>query len=354
MRQSSPISGRKAAAFWLLALALLLALIVAVLAVAEVGMRLAGARPVERTGEEPTEFLACDKHPELGWIFPESTEGVFRRGAGGVVERTNEWGLRNPSVGPDSTAVRILVIGDSFAFGWGVRAEEAFPRRLEVLLRERRPGPRIDVINAGIPGYSQFQQRAMLEYILERVRIDAVVSTFSLSNDMVDEIRIRRFAPDRLVEYSPRPRDPESALSRFIEKSRVLTWMDLRTRALQFQAANVLPGSVRKAEASMREIAAMCAEREIPLLLVRLPRRTEIADSGFRGAVGRWMTRGPRSMQDRVAEDLGLPLRDMTGAIRAVHESGNAFLPNDPHWTPPGHVAVADSLIDAVEDLLPR
>ncbi|NNE42927.1 MAG: hypothetical protein HKN12_01850, partial [Gemmatimonadetes bacterium] len=177
MATRSPISGRKAAAFWLLALVLLVTVIAVALAVAEVAMRLTGVEPVERTGEAPTEFLACDKHPELGWIFPADTSGVFRRGAGGVVERTNAWGLRNPPVDPGAEGVtRLLVIGDSFAFGWGVPAEDAFPRRLEELLRERHPDRRIEVVNAGIPGFSQFQQRAMLERLLRDIPFDAVIS----------------------------------------------------------------------------------------------------------------------------------------------------------------------------------
>ncbi|NNE44473.1 MAG: hypothetical protein HKN12_09705, partial [Gemmatimonadetes bacterium] len=148
--------------------------------------------------------------------------------------------------------------------------------------------------------------------------------------------------------------DPESALSRFIDRSRELTWLDLRTRAAQYQAANVLPASVRQAEESMRELVALCRERDVPVLLVRLPRRTEITDTGLRGKLGRWMTAGPRAMHDRVAADLDVPLRDVTGAIAATYAAGPAFLPNDPHWTPAGHAAVADSLIDAVDQLLPR
>jgi lysophospholipase L1-like esterase len=339
-------------AFWLIAVALVVVLALVGLGFAEIGMRLAGARPVEREEEPPSDFLACDKDPEVGWIFPGSTEGVFRRGASGVTGRTNRWGLRSPETAPgDADVTRILVIGDSFAFGWGVEEGEAFPRRLEALLRARHPHRRIEVVNAAIPGYSQYQQLALLRRLRRDLRVDGVVSTFSLSNDMIDEVRIRRYA-GRLTEYTPRPRNPESALSELIRRSYALSWLDFRTRALQFQAGNALPGSVRRAEESLRGLAAECAADGIAMLLVRVPRRTEITDAGVRLAVARFMTRGARAMHDRVGRELGLPVVDLTEPIARVEQGGTAFLPNDPHWTPEGHRAVADFLLEDVDALI--
>jgi lysophospholipase L1-like esterase len=247
---------------------------------------------------------------------------------------------------------RILVTGDSFAFGWGVREGESFPRRLEAMLRERFPGRRIEVVNAGIPGYSLYQQRAMLERMVGGLRVDAVVSTFSLSNDMVDEVRIRRFAPDRLVQYSPRPRDADSALSRLIERSRVLTWIDLRTRGAQFQLWNVLPGSVRDAEESLAEIVRFCREKDLPLLLVLLPRRAEVEGEGISGRVTRWATGGGRRMFARVVAQESVPTVDVTAAIAGVQAREPAYLPDDPHWTPAGNEAVAALLVQPVAGLL--
>lgn len=50
---------------------------------------------------------------------------------------------------------RVVVLGDSVPFGWGVGEDDPFPRRLEALLqqRPRRDGKRYEVVNAGSPGW---------------------------------------------------------------------------------------------------------------------------------------------------------------------------------------------------------
>jgi len=71
-------------------------------------------------------------------------------------------GLRNPPVQVPKPAdvYRIVVLGDSVPFGWGVAEAEAFPRVLERdLQREPRPdGKRVEVVNAGIPGFGLVEE----------------------------------------------------------------------------------------------------------------------------------------------------------------------------------------------------
>lgn len=356
MREDRPVlSGRRKAVFGLLTVGVGLGLLLVVFAVAEIVLRFAQRESPAPRAEAAGEFLACDKDAAVGWIFPPSAEGIFRRGARSVRGRTNEWGLRSPPLGErDSALVRILVIGDSFVFGWGVAEAEAFPRRLEALLRARHPSRRIEVVNAGIPGYSLWQQRALLERLTVSFRVDAVISTFSLSNDVVDELRIRRYAPDRLLAYQPRPLDPKSGLAGLIAKSRVLEWIDLRTRALQFQIANVLPAGLDAAEESLDGIVTKCREEGIPVLFFLLPKRTEIEGAAPRRTLARWMTGSARRMVERATARNAVSLVDVTPAIERLERAaaGSAYLPDDPHWTAAGHEAVATAVVDAVDSLI--
>ena len=62
------------------------------------------------------------------------------------------------------TPPRIAILGDSLAAGYGLRAEEAFPARLEAELREL--GVEAEVANAGVSGDTTAGGLARLDWVL--------------------------------------------------------------------------------------------------------------------------------------------------------------------------------------------
>jgi lysophospholipase L1-like esterase len=97
----------------------------------------------------------------------------------------NRQGLRGPEVEPlPPGGLRILVLGDSFAFGVGAEQEESYPARLEEILRNR--GVRAQVLNAGVPGYSVPDAVTWFQAHGKALDPDVVLLTVFTGNDLQD------------------------------------------------------------------------------------------------------------------------------------------------------------------------
>ena len=74
--------------------------------------------------------------------------------------------------------LRILFLGDSCTFGYGLLHGQTFVELTERLLRERPGGGPIECINAGVPGYTLLQGARLLETHGFALRPDAIVLSF--------------------------------------------------------------------------------------------------------------------------------------------------------------------------------
>ena len=252
-----------------LALLFGLALLLVCFALVELGFRIvyhASMRAKTQGTATPTQaqrLVVCDHDSLLGWVFPASTQGIFRSGAHPTPIQTNAFGLRNRGIDvTDSTSMRILVLGDSYAFGWGVQENQTYARQLEEMARKRYPHTPIEVVNAGIPGYSIYQQRAMLESLVHKMKIDIVVSSLSLANDAVDEARVRRAIASDFEDYSFEPRDQSTFISRFIRRSYFLSWVNRRTMSLQCHLVNMDKHALSQVQQSLEDLISICQEHE--------------------------------------------------------------------------------------------
>jgi len=115
----------------------------------------------------------------------------------GVPLTTNSHGMRGPEIAvekPEGT-FRIALLGDSFAFGWGVEEEQIFARALERELSARWNGRKVEVLNFGVPGYSTFQEVALFMEKGRAFKPDAVLIYF-VENDFGLPFFIRNLQDD--------------------------------------------------------------------------------------------------------------------------------------------------------------
>ena len=86
-----------------------------------------------------------------------------------------EFGAQNAKI--------ILVIGDSFGFGQGVRVAERFSDVLEIRLNRERPAERYQLFNACVPGMNIKQIAKTMEHYIEYfARVERVVYSLTLND----------------------------------------------------------------------------------------------------------------------------------------------------------------------------
>lgn len=120
---------------------------------------------------------------DLGWMHrPNQTATTVGR----LPVRINEHGFRGPPVSLARTpdVERVLLVGDSFTFGYGVEEDSAFGAQIPRFLAARVPSCRVEVLNGGVNGYNSRQEAAFVRRVGARFRPDVVVVGFT-PNDML-------------------------------------------------------------------------------------------------------------------------------------------------------------------------
>ena len=84
-------------------------------------------------------------------------------------------------------AYRILFLGDSMVQGHGVALEDTIPTRLEAELQAASPDRPIEVLNAGVFGYSPMLEWLYLREIADALEPDLVLLGFTLANDVGED-----------------------------------------------------------------------------------------------------------------------------------------------------------------------
>lgn len=138
----------------------------------------------------------------------------------------NSLGMRGPEPGQKAEGERrLLVLGDSVVWGYGVEADETFAARLG--LRMSTETTWCATGNGGVPGYGSKHMAAQMARLDAPFGADAFVACGYLGNDPLDDAAPRRTvfaglmlqgAWARLVEASPR--------ARLMCRSRAALWLE--------------------------------------------------------------------------------------------------------------------------------
>ncbi|MDD5255895.1 MAG: GDSL-type esterase/lipase family protein [Candidatus Omnitrophica bacterium] len=202
--------------------------------------------------EYPTLFM---KDSDLFWRMAPATE------------ETNSEGFRDRDFSPDKeTGVfRVVCMGDSITFGWPVPIDETYPNMLEYLLAERFKDKKIEVINAGVPGYTSFQGLMQLEKKILGYSPDLIIVYYGVND------RAGAYRQDKDVIRAPRWfADLENLVYRF-QCYKLLNRVALRLRYPPDNVMGVSRVSPYNYHRNLKLMIECAAERGIGILLVVHP-----------------------------------------------------------------------------------
>jgi hypothetical protein len=154
---------------------------------------------------------------ELHHIYPANARlygGLFD-GSATLIE-TNEDGLRTPYSREAFLRLeeRVVVLGDSFTFGFGVQAAEAFPAVLERELRRRRGREDVGVLSTGVVSYSPLLERNLFNRIAVHYRPTLTILVLDVT-DIGDDHQYAReavFDEQGSITFTVREREPHNRL----------------------------------------------------------------------------------------------------------------------------------------------
>jgi lysophospholipase L1-like esterase len=328
-------------------------------------------------------------HPKASFVLSPNRNAMVRAYDFTFRFTTNSLGLRGREPRIREDAVRILGVGDSMTFGWGVDDEETFLARLEKRIRAR--GHRVDVFNAGIPGYSPANVLARLPEIAPEMRPHLAVLGFFSENDVLDVLRDKiyiikdghlEFSPDRRIATSMQTR-PWMLFKEYL-KSRCHTYVFLRNRLIdellwaRAWLFRMRPGIAKKQNPQdpavgsnnpyarpatpymeegwiltrhiVRGMKAYLAEQDAELMVVGLPslgqvRKLEcVLDE--RGSYTIDVCY-PMERMESICEEEGIAFLNLLPAFReAAAREKELFFPRDHHFDEEGHRLAAKHLLN--------
>jgi hypothetical protein len=296
---------------------------------------------------------------------------------GGVLHyplATNSLGFKDRSprqVPLNATKRRVLFIGDSFTEGVGYAYDQTFVGRIDAAL-----GPAgVDVLNAGVMGYSPSIYYAKIKYLLETVHLsfDEVVVYLDISDAQDEAVSYRLDQQDHVVDAGGSTAGPETdylgrnRLERFLFNRTLLAKtivFSLRDRHFELAPKDALGMAVntrrsawtfdrnrfdeygriglQSMTANMDRLASLLAAHHIPLTIAVYPWPGQIMfDTTASLQVTHWQ---------RWAERQGAAFLDYFPAFLSppdhVEVIRRFFIHGDVHWNADGHRFVADRYLE--------
>lgn len=234
----------------------------------------------------------------------------------GVDVTINSRGLRERDIPYEKPAGtrRILMLGDSLTFGWGVHVESTASKVLERELNARRRESAVEVINAGVGNYNASMSVQYLLHEGRRYDADVVVLNYFI-NDAEETPRYSgNFMSERLQSWAFLAAQLDSLRRRF---GSLDTWNEYYSGLYDDGKQGW-----RETRAAVIRLGQWCRERQIQCLFVNQPELHHLKDYPFIDV---------NHKLERLAAEAGLEYVDLLPSVRDEPEETLWVTVADPH-----------------------
>ncbi len=297
--------------------------------------------------------------PELGWMNRPGAEG-WHVDIGYHI-RINSHGLRGPEISLDKPkgVFRILGLGDSFSFGWGVEEDKTYLRVLESKLRVA--GYRIEVLNAGVPAWHSVQSLGYLMKRGLRFKPDLILAEFFVDDvyksSLEQHVKSAKATKLREEEADVRRRKASGWSPRLYNMW--FNYQKIRRAERDYKRRNphanfeseqkTLPRDFDKKAGRVADLKEMIAEwketREkigVPIVIYYMP-------AG--GALNSLPHQGEYRALRQLSLEAGLPFYDVVKLFESDPAPRKLYQhPKDGHIGAKGHTVLADALARMIVD----
>jgi len=262
----------------------------------------------------------------------------------GVWIRTNSLGMRDSEPAPveDDSASRIVVLGDSFTFGYRVDADSIYPSVLESRLNEESTEKRLEVLNMGVSGYNTQDGARVLEHKGLLWQPDLVIVGYVLNDPETLPLQ-------PLNGYFQQPASwYRTNLGRLLAKA----WRDLEVQLWgggDYYRYLHAPGRQNwdSVVLALDDIRTLAESQQVPVLVVIFP------DMRRR----RWTDYPYADLHDQVAEvsrERGFAVIDLLDRFSEHTPRSMRVRHGDPHPSPLGHEVAAEAIYEWIASELPE
>jgi lysophospholipase L1-like esterase len=265
----------------------------------------------------------------------------------------NSYGLRGPEWSRDKPAGtrRVMALGDSSVYGFGVQDDQVFTARLDQNL-----GESVQVINSAVPGYSTYQTINLLQIRSLSLKPDLLLVGCIWSDNNFDSFVDR----DLLAAYSSFRNSHARTVHEALGSSALYTILDYKLRVLRtFPEERRVGWMVGRGEKigerrvpiqeyarNLETIVELAHDAGAEVAFMVLPNREDLITVYEAGAA--WDPY--RQVMRDTAQRHGAPVLELPELFRQTGLEADQLFLDEMHPTAQGHTLWADLVLSTLED----